>query len=295
MSEKQDYYHGLTEQFVVETFPDGLLHRYFTSLQIDADKNDITSTAVLTCPYDEQIMAYWQPGYMSCRIYGGIIDRETLFSGRVREIDQTGYEIQITIENIGWKLKQLVSPTIVRGLVGEPVETVVKKLLSVLKIKYHVNLAGISNLDKYTLDDGGSVKYNDEQVESIPDLTKVIKNLKEMDINTLTAKTTTNHDNVYVAREFAEEQLVKLDQVTSATNTYTPSYLRNSWTLKDNVNLKTANRITTKEDLDYLSQMYVNGANGKKLKALKAAMKSKTKAEQDSSSSTEQSSTDSTE
>ena len=91
-------------------------------------------------------MAYWQPGYMSCKIYGGIIDREVIFSGRVREVNQTGYEIQITIENIGWKLKQLVSPTIVRGLVGKPVETVVKTLLSVLRIKYHVNLAGISNL-----------------------------------------------------------------------------------------------------------------------------------------------------
>lgn len=284
MAEKKDYYQGLTEQFVVETFPDGLLHRYFTSLQIDADKNDITSTAVLTCPYDKQIMAYWQPGYMSCRIYGGIIDREILFSGRVREVDQTGYEIQITIENIGWKLKQLVNPTIVRGLVGEPVETVVKKLLSILRIKYHVNLSGISNLDQYTLDDGGSVKYKDKQVESIPELTTVIKNLDEFDINKLVAKTTTNHDNVYVAREFADEQLVKLDQVTKATNTYTPSYLRNSWTVADNVNLKTANRITSKDDLEYLSQMYVNGANGKKLKALKRAMKSKTQSEQNNKS-----------
>lgn len=281
MPDKKNYYRGLSEQFVVETFPDGLLHRYFTSVQIDADKNDITSTAVLTCPYDEQIMAYWQPGYMSCRIYGGIIDREVLFSGRVREVNQTGYEIQISIENIGWKLKQLVSPTIVRGLVGQPVEKVVKTLLSVLRIKYHVNLSGISNLNQYTLDDGGSVKYKDKQVESIPDLTKVIKNLDEWEINKLTAKTTTNHDNVYVASDFAEEQLVKLDQVIDATNTYTPSYLRNSWTVSDNVNLKTANKITSKNDLEYLSQMYVNGANGKKLKALKRSMKSKAKTEQD--------------
>ena len=281
MADAKDYYRGLTEQFVVETFPDGLLHRYFTSVQIDADKNDITSTAVLTCPYDKQIMAYWQPGYMSCKIYGGIIDREVLFSGRVREVNQTGYEIQITIENIGWKLKQLVSPTIVRGLVGQPVETVVKTLLSVLRIKYHVNLAGISNLDQYTLDDGGSIKYKDKQVESIPELTDVIKNLKEWDMNSLTATTTTNHDNVYVAKDFAEEQLVKLDQVTNATNTYTPSYLRNSWTLSNNVNLKTANKITSKNDLEYLSQMYVNGANQKKLKAVKRSMKNKTKTEQD--------------
>ena len=282
MSTQNNYYQGLTEQFVVETFPDGLLHRYFTSLQIDADKNDIAATAVLTCPYDAQLMAYWQPGYMSCKIYGGIIDRETIFSGRVREVNQTGYEIQITIENIGWKLKQLVNPVIVRGLVGEPVEKVVETLLSVLRIKYHINLSGISNLDQYTLDDGGSIKYKDKQVESIPELTDVIKNLDEWDINKLTAKTTTNHDNVYVAQDFAEEQLVKLDQVTNATNTYTPSYLRNSWTLSNNVNLKTANKITSKDDLEYLSQMYVNGANGKKLKALKRSMQSKAKTEQDS-------------
>ena len=263
MAEKIDYYRGLTEQFVVETFPDGNLHRYFTSLQIDGDKNDIVTTAVLTCPYDAQLMGYWEPGRMSVRIYGGVFDQEVLFSGRVREINHIGYEIQITCENVGWKLKQLVSPTIVKGLVGQPVEKVVKTLLSVIKIKYHVNLSGISNLKKYTLDDGGSVKYGDDQVESIPDLTKVIKNLDEMDMNSLTAKTTKNRENVYVAEEFAEEQLYKLDQVTGATNSYTPSYLRNSWTLKDGVNLKTANRITDKNDLEYLSLSYVKGMNSK--------------------------------
>ena len=55
---KINYYRDLKEQIVIETFPDGLLHRYLKDLQIDCDKNDIVTTCVFHFPYRNELMSY---------------------------------------------------------------------------------------------------------------------------------------------------------------------------------------------------------------------------------------------
>ena len=56
------YIEGFQEAIAIETYPDGLIHRYFTAMSIDCDKNDIVTTATLNCPYSQQLMKYWKNG-----------------------------------------------------------------------------------------------------------------------------------------------------------------------------------------------------------------------------------------
>ena len=280
MSTKRYDYNGLSEVLRVETYPDGKIHDYITAFDLDCDKNDIVTTAVLHMPYDPDLMAYWEPGRMSCAIYGGTYDREKLFSGRVREIMHTGYEIQVTCENIGWKLKQLCPASVLDYLDGKPVKDVVYTLLGMANVKYHVNLDGITDLNKYVYESGGSVAIGGTTVESIPDLNQVIKNMKGSDIDQAVADAKYTKENTEVSREFNNRELYKLTQVVGSSNYYYPSSIRNSWTINNNVNLKTASRITSKNDLENLSEYYVTGIDKKSsaYKSLQKKMKSEAKA-----------------
>lgn len=272
-------YRGFTESFVVETYPDGKLHRYFTQFDMDSDKNDILTTATLTCPYDKTLMAYWEPANMSCRVYGGVFDQEIIFSGRVREVEQTGYSIQITLDNIGWKFKQQADANLVANLVGQPIEDVLHALFSILGLKYSINLDGIPNLKEYTLGDGGSVKFGGETVEEIPELGNVIENLGSYNIDELVAKTKSTKSTIESAKEYNEKkEILALSSVLNARKYYTPTDLRNNWTMNDNVNLKTAKTITDKNQLQELSELYVKGLNKKSSSYQKVAKEYEQKA-----------------
>ena len=175
MKQSTYYIEGFNEAIAIETYPDGLIHRYFTAMSIDSDKNDIVTTATLNCPYSQQLMKYWIPGQQSCSIYGGTFDKELLFRGRLREVQQNGYEIILTFENVAWKLKQNISSKLYKELEGKEVEYAIKRIFKEAGIKYHVNLTGIPNISNYKLDEDCSVKLNDDTVECVPELTDVIK------------------------------------------------------------------------------------------------------------------------
>lgn len=262
--EGRNYTQEFHENFVVESIPDGQIHRYFTSFSFDCDKNEILSTAQLKCPYDKRIIKYWEPGRMALRVYGGVFDKELIFGGRVREIDQNGYEITLTCENIGWKLKQNVDPELVNNLVGQPVEDVVKALLKTLNMNYKVDLSGIKGVKNYVLDNGASIKYKNKTVEYIPELKNVIKNLEADHIDFTVAKNKGTLDTQTNADVYAnKKQMESLKDITNTRNFYTPSNMRDSWTLNNNINLKTVKQITSKNDLEELSNMYVRGLNRK--------------------------------
>ena len=107
MSTKRYDYNGLSEVLRVETYPDGKIHDYITTFDLDCDKNDIATTTVLHMPYDPDLMAYWDPAGCHAPFMVEHMTGRSCSLGRVREITHTGYEIQVTRENIGWKLKQL--------------------------------------------------------------------------------------------------------------------------------------------------------------------------------------------
>ena len=245
------YIEGFNEAIAIETYPDGLIHRYFTAMSIDSDKNDIVTTATLNCPYSQQLMKYWIPGQQSCSIYGGTFDKELLFRGRLREVQQNGYEIILTFENVAWKLKQNISSKLYKELEGKEVEYAVKRIFKEAGIKYHVNLTGIPNISNYKLDEECSVKLNDDTVECIPELTDVIKSLQSSDMyNDYATKT---DDIITVSQKHAKQEMKKLDNILGKQNQHIRHKLRTNWTLYDNINLRDVQKIHDPEDLQKLS------------------------------------------
>lgn len=251
MEQSTYYIEGFNEAIAIETYPDGLIHRYFTAMSIDSDKNDIVTTATLNCPYSQQLMKYWIPGQQSCSIYGGTFDKELLFRGRLREVQQNGYEIILTFENVAWKLKQNISSKLYKELEGKEVEYAIKRIFKEAGIKYHVNLTGIPNISNYKLDEDCSVKLNDDTVECVPELTDVIKSLQSSDMyNDYATKT---DDIITVADKHAKQEMRKLDNILGEQNKHTRNKLRTNWTLHDNINLKDVKKIHEPEDLQKLS------------------------------------------
>lgn len=251
MAESTYYIEGFNEAIAIESYPDGLIHRYFTAMSIDSDKNDIVTTATLNCPYSQQLMKYWIPGQQSISIYGGTFDKELLFRGRLREASQNGYEIILTFENVAWKLKQNISSELYKELEGKEVEYAIKRIFKEAGIKYHVNLTGIPNISNYKLDEECSIKLNDDTVESIPELTDVIKSLNQSDMyNDYATKT---DDTVTVSQKYAQQEMKKLDNILGKQNKHARNKLRTNWTLNDNINLKDVQKIHDPEDLQKLS------------------------------------------
>ena len=251
MAESTYYIEGFNEAIAIESYPDGLIHRYFTAMSIDSDKNDIVTTATLNCPYSQQLMKYWIPGQQSISIYGGTFDKELLFRGRLREVSQNGYEIILTFENVAWKLKQNISSKLYKELEGKEVEYAIKRIFKEAGIKYHVNLTGIPNISNYKLDEDCSVKLNDDTVESVPELTDVIKSLNQSDMyNDYATKT---DDTITVSQKYAQQEMKKLDNILGKQNKHTRNKLRTNWTLNDNINLKDVQKIHDPEDLQKLS------------------------------------------
>lgn len=251
IAESTYYIEGFNEAIAIESYPDGLIHRYFTAMSIDSDKNDIVTTATLNCPYSQQLMKYWIPGQQSISIYGGTFDKELLFRGRLREASQNGYEIILTFENVAWKLKQNISSKLYKELEGQEVEYAIKRIFKEAGIKYHVNLTGIPNISNYKLDEECSVKLNDDTVESIPELTDVIKSLNQSDMyNDYATKT---DDTITVSQKYAQQEMKKLDNILGKQNKHTRNKLRTNWTLNDNINLKDVQKIHDPEDLQKLS------------------------------------------
>lgn len=251
MAESTYYIEGFNEAIAIESYPDGLIHRYFTAMSIDSDKNDIVTTATLNCPYSQQLIKYWIPGQQSISIYGGTFDKELLFRGRLREASQNGYEIILTFENVAWKLKQNISSELYKELEGKEVEYAIKRIFKEAGIKYHVNLTGIPNISNYKLDEECSVKLNDDTVESIPELTDVIKSLNQSDMyNDYATKT---DDTITVSQKHAQQEIKKLDNILGKQNKHIRNKLRTNWTLNDNINLKDVQKIHDPEDLQKLS------------------------------------------
>ena len=251
MAESTYYIEGFNEAIAIESYPDGLIHRYFTAMSIDSDKNDIVTTATLNCPYSQQLMKYWIPGQQSISIYGGTFDKELLFRGRLREASQNGYEIILTFENVAWKLKQNISSKLYKELEGKEVEYAIKRIFKEAGIKYHVNLTGIPNISNYKLDEDCSVKLNDDTVESVPELTDVVKSLNQSDMyNDYATKT---DDTITVSQKYAQQEMKKLDNILGKQNKHTRNKLRTNWTLNDNINLKDVQKIHDPEDLQKLS------------------------------------------
>ena len=160
-------------------------HRYFHSLSIDKQVEDFMGTAEVKCPYDSNLMEYWEPVRNYCIIYGsneGEANLKILFIGRVRELRQEGYELIITFQDYGWKFKQMVTQSYANdNVINKNGYTIMKLMFEALKIdSWVISPSAKSRLQQVGFDEDGNVTLNKEKIEEMPDL---LKRLQSSDPN----------------------------------------------------------------------------------------------------------------
>lgn len=164
----------------VETPEDKQTHKYFHSLSIDKQAEDFMGTCELKCPYDSSLMEYWEPIRNYCVVYGGNHGKSSvkiLFIGRVREVRQDGYELVVTLQDYGWKFKQMVTQSYANdNVIGKDGYTIMKLMFEALKIdSWVISPSAQNRLKQVGIDSDGNVTLNKEKVEEMPDLLDRLK------------------------------------------------------------------------------------------------------------------------
>ena len=175
------------------TQDDDKTHTYFHSLSIDVNVEDFMGTAELKCPYDSDLMEYWEPIRQTVVIYGANRgDYKILFIGRVRGLKQDGYELVIQFQNYGWKFKQLITQSYANdNVLNKDGYTIMRLMFEALKIdSYVISESAKNRLKEVGINQDGNLTLNGEEVEEMPDL---LKRLQESDPSKLVNKDTLNN------------------------------------------------------------------------------------------------------
>ena len=172
---------------------DDKTHTYFHSLSIDVNVDDFMGTAELKCPYDSDLMEYWEPIRQTVVIYGANRgDYKILFIGRVRGLKQDGYELVIEFQNYAWKFKQLITQSYANdNVLNKDGYTIMKLMFEALKIdSYVISESAKNRLKEVGINQDGNLTLNGEEVEEMPDL---LKRLQASDPSKLVNKDTLNN------------------------------------------------------------------------------------------------------
>ena len=200
----------------VWTNQDDQIHTYFHSLSVDVQVEDFMGTAELRCPYDSDLMEYWEPIRASCVIYGANKgDYKILFIGRVREVIQDGYELSVTLQNYGWKFKQTISQSYANdNVLNKDAYTIMQLMFEALKIdSYVISESAKNRLKQVGINQDGNLTNNGEEVEEIPDL---IERLKASDPSQLVSKQTLDD-------KIKESEVYNIDQINFTLRYEEPS------------------------------------------------------------------------
>lgn len=159
-------------------------HTYFHSLSIDVNVDDFMGTAELKCPYDSDLMAYWEPIRNDVVIYGSNRGPEKiLFIGRVRGVKQDGYEMVIEFQNYAWKFKQLVTQSYANdNVLNKDGYTILRLMFEALKIdSWVISPAAKKRLKSVGMNQDGNVTVNGKEVDKMPDLLERLKKSNPQD------------------------------------------------------------------------------------------------------------------
>ena len=154
---------------------DNKTHTYFHSLSIDVNVEDFMGTAELKCPYDSDLIRYWEPIRQTVVIYGANRgDYKILFIGRVRGVKQDGYELVIEFQNYGWKFKQLVTQSYANdNVLNKDGYTILRLMFEALKIdSYVISPSARYRLRQVGINQDGNVTLNGKELKKMPDLLK---------------------------------------------------------------------------------------------------------------------------
>ena len=172
---------------------DNKTHEYFSSLSIDVNVEDFMGTAELTCPYDSDLMAYWEPIRQTVVIYGANRgDYKILFIGRVRGVKQDGYEMVIEFQNYGWNFKQNVSQSYANdNVLNKDGYTIMRLMFEALKIdSWVISESAKQRLKQVGINTDGNLTSNGEEIKEMPDL---LKRLQSSNPSKLVNKNTLNN------------------------------------------------------------------------------------------------------
>lgn len=175
------------------TSTDKKTHNYFHSLSIDVNVEDFMGTAELKCPYDSDLMQYWEPIRQTVVIYGANRgDYKILFIGRVRGVKQDGYELVIEFQNYGWKFKQLVTQSYANdNVLNKDGYTIMRLMFEALKIdSWVISESAKNRLKEVGINQDGNLTLNGKEIEKMPDL---LKRLQSSDPSKLVNKTSLNN------------------------------------------------------------------------------------------------------
>lgn len=169
-----------TAYVYVYTPQDKQKHKYFHSLSIDKQVEDFMGTAELRCPFDSDLMEYWEPIRNYCIIYGsnqGEANAKILFIGRVRGVKQEGYELVIQFQDPYWKFKQLVTQSYANdNVLNKDGYTIMRLMFEALKIdSYVISESAKNRLQQVGFDEDGNLTLNKEKIEEMPDLLERLK------------------------------------------------------------------------------------------------------------------------
>lgn len=204
-------------------------HTYFHSMSIDTDIADFMGTAELRCPYDKDLMSYWEPARAYCVIYGtNRGDYKVLFIGRVREVNQQGYEIVISLQNYGWKFKQLITQSYAKdNILNKDGYTIMKLIFQALKIdSWVISPTAKYRLQQVGIDEDGNVTLNKKKVEKMPNLINRLKKTNpKWAINKYTAYNKIKESEVHNVKNInytlKYEKPTKIMKQTAKQNNYT--------------------------------------------------------------------------
>lgn len=218
---------------------DDKTHTYFHSLSIDVNVEDFMGTAELKCPYDSDLMAYWEPIRQTVVIYGSNRgDYKILFIGRVRGVKQDGYELVVEFQNYGWKFKQLVSQSYANdNVLNKDGYTIMRLMFEALKIdSWVISESAKNRLKEVGINSDGNLTLNGEEVKEMPDL---LKRLQASDPSKLVSKDTLNDklrekylhniDNINYTLKYEEpspvmKKISSEGSYTSGSNVYENAY-----------------------------------------------------------------------
>ena len=175
------------------TSTDNKTHTYFHSMSIDVNVEDFMGTAELKCPYDSDLMAYWEPIRQTVVIYGANKgDYKILFIGRVRGVKQDGYELVVEFQNYGWKFKQLVTQSYANdNVLNKDGYTIMRLMFEALKIdSYVISTSARNRLKQVGINQDGNLTMNGQELEKMPDL---LKRLEKSDPSKLVNKSSLNN------------------------------------------------------------------------------------------------------
>lgn len=172
---------NFTTRVRVYTNQDKKNHKYFTEINLDMSVDDFLHTCELTCPYDSDLMEYWEIIRQTCVVYGTNRGAEKiLFIGRVRELKQEGFSLKITLQSYAWKFKQTISQAYANdNVLNKDALTIFKLMFEALKIdSWVISPITRNRLKEVGINSDGNLTVNQEEITEMPDLLERLKKAK---------------------------------------------------------------------------------------------------------------------